>query len=96
MADKVKWPAALLFYAIYIVGILAFVAFPSLEKQSFLYALGMGALLGFVCYATFDLTCYALLKDFPLKVVTVDMAWGTALTASVSSLSYLILTWIYA
>lgn len=94
MADKIKWPAAMLFYTIYIVGILAFVSFPAHEKQSFLHAVVMGGLLGLVCYATFDLTAYALLKDFPLKVVVVDLIWGVVLTAAVSSASYFILGWL--
>lgn len=94
MSDKVKWPAALLFYGIYIIGVLAFVVFPSLEKESLVRAIYMGALLGLLCYATYDLTSYALIKGFPLKVVVVDLIWGTVLTASVSTASFLIMRWL--
>lgn len=94
LAEKVKWPAAILFYCIYIVGILAFVAFPALQQGSFLQAVLMGGLLGLLCYATYDLTSYALIKDFPLKVVVVDLIWGVVLTATVSTASYGILRWL--
>ncbi len=94
MADKVKWPAAFLFYAIYIAGILLFVVFPAADKGSLVQALYMGALLGLLCYATYDLTSYALIKGFPLNVVVVDLIWGTFLTGAVSTASFLIVRWL--
>ena len=94
MAEKVRWPAAFLFYAIYIAGILLFVVFPAADKGSLVQALYMGALLGLLCYATYDLTSYALIKGFPLKVVVVDMIWGTFLTGTVSTASFVIVRWL--
>jgi uncharacterized membrane protein len=94
MADKVKWPAALLFYAIYIAGILIFVVFPAVDKGSLVQALYMGAFLGLLCYATYDLTSYALIKGFPLNVVVVDLIWGTFLTGAVSAASFFIVRWL--
>jgi uncharacterized membrane protein len=94
LADKVKWPAALLFYAIYIAGIMLFVVFPAVEKGSFVQAIYMGALLGLLCYATYDLTSYALIKGFPLNVVVVDLIWGMVLTGGVSAASFAIVRWL--
>ena len=84
----VQWPAALLFYLIYVVAIVVLCVAPAVEKQSLGRALALGAVFGLAAYAAFDLTSLALLKDFPSKVVWVDLAWGTVLTASVSAAGY--------
>jgi len=89
MRPDVQWPAALLFYLIYVVAIVVLCVAPAVEKQSLARAAALGAVFGLAAYAAFDLTSLALLKDFPSKVVWVDLAWGTILTASVSSAGYL-------
>ena len=63
---------------------------PALAKDSWLYVLGMGALFGFVAYATYDLTNLATMKDFPLKIVLIDLLWGTLLTATVATGAFFI------
>tara|TARA_B100000959_G_scaffold105577_1_gene111385 strand:+ start:10408 stop:10803 length:396 start_codon:yes stop_codon:yes gene_type:complete len=88
MRPDVIWGAALLFYSIFIAGVLVFSVLPGLETQSLGYSIALGAFLGLVTYATFDLTCLAMLKDFPVVVVYVDLAWGIALTAGVSASGY--------
>lgn len=88
MGENVLWGAALLFYAIYIAGILVFAVLPGLDAGSLLRTVILGAFLGFFAYATFDLTSRALFVDFPLRVVVVDLAWGTVLTAAVASAGY--------
>ncbi len=85
---KPNMTAAIMFYVIYVVGIVAFVISPALEKNSWEYALGYGALFGFVAYATYDLTNLSTLKGFTTKVVVVDMIWGVCLTAAVSVITY--------
>jgi uncharacterized membrane protein len=65
---------------------------PALEKNSWTQALFLGALLGLISYATYDLTNLATIKDWPLVVTIVDMVWGTVLGASVSLVSYYIST----
>ncbi len=85
---EVNWPAALIFYLIYIVGILYFAILPALNTGNWNLALLNGALLGFLCYATYDLTNMATIKQWPLIVVVVDIIWGTVLTGSVAVLSY--------
>lgn len=88
---KPNMGAAVLFYSIYVVGVVAFVLSPAFEKGSLAYAAGYGALFGFVAYATYDLTNLATIKGFTTKLVVVDLIWGAVLTAAVASIAYLIL-----
>lgn len=90
MKTNINWPAALTFYALFIVGLIIFVISPAIEKKSLMHALVMGGLFGFFAYATYDLTNLATLKNWPLPLTLVDMLWGTALAALVSSITYLI------
>jgi len=94
LRDDVGWPAALLFYAIYVAGIVVFAVLPALEVDSALRAVLLGAFLGFFAYATFDLTCLALFRSFPLVVAVVDMAWGTIVTAAVAAAGLGIGRWL--
>ncbi|MBX9765199.1 DUF2177 family protein [Patescibacteria group bacterium] len=86
----VNWTAAIIFYFIFIVGILIFAVLPGLEAKSAIKALTLGALFGFMAYATYDLTNLATLKNWPLTVTLVDMAWGAVLSGSVATVSYFI------
>ena len=94
LRPNVNWPAAIIFYLLYILGILIFAVMPALEKNLILQATLLGGLFGFLAYATYDLTNLATLKDWPVKVVVVDMIWGVVLTSSVSSASFLIGRWL--
>jgi uncharacterized membrane protein len=94
LRPDVQWGAALSFYAVYIAGILVFAVLPGLAADSLPRTAALGAFLGFFAYATFDLTSRALLRDFPLTVVIVDLAWGTVLTATVASAAFLIGRWL--
>ncbi len=88
LLGPVQWPAAIVFYLLYIVGIIIFAVAPALAQGSLQRAIVLGALFGFFCYATYDLTNLATLKDWPLKVVVVDILWGAVLTATVAAGSY--------
>jgi uncharacterized membrane protein len=90
LSDTVNWGAAIIFYLVFIVGIFIFVINPSIEKQSVIRAVALGALFGFIAYATYDLTNYATLKGFPLNIVFIDLAWGAVLTSIVSLAGYYI------
>ena len=92
MKPDINWGAAIIFYLIFIGGLVVFVIAPAMEKGSWKHALLLGALFGLVCYATYDLTNLALAKDWPLLVTIVDLAWGAVLSASVSIVTYLIAT----
>lgn len=88
----VRWPAAIVFYLLYIGGILYFAVNPALEVASLQKALINGALFGLMCYATYDLTNMATIQQWPLVVVVVDIIWGIVLTGSVSAITYLVAT----
>jgi len=90
LSPRVNWIAAVLFYLLFIFGLVVFVVRPAVIQDAPLNALLMGALLGLLCYATYDLTNLATLKDWPVVVTVVDMIWGTVLGASVSFVSVLI------
>jgi uncharacterized membrane protein len=90
LSSKVNWVAAILFYLLFIFGLVVFVVRPALLQNSPLNAFLMGALLGLVCYATYDLTNLATMKDWPLVVTVVDLIWGTVLGATVSLVSVLL------
>jgi uncharacterized membrane protein len=90
LLGTVNWPAAIIFYLIFIVGILIFAVLPALEARSLMKAVMLGALFGFMTYATYDLTNLATLKDWPLSIALIDMAWGAVLSGSVATISYLI------
>lgn len=90
LLGPVNWPAAIIFYLLFIVGILVFAVLPALEAKSAMKAVMLGALFGFLAYATYDLTNLATLKNWPLSVTLIDMAWGAVLSGSVATASYFI------
>lgn len=90
MSDNVNWTAAIIFYLVFVAGIVLFVVSPALKAESLRHALLYGALFGFVSYATYDLTNLATLDKWPLKITIVDLIWGTFLAASVSVITFLI------
>lgn len=71
---------ALVFYALYMLGIQIFAVAPALKTGQWHTALLWGALFGFFCYMTYDLTNYATLKVWSLKVTIIDIIWGTVAT----------------
>lgn len=81
MLDRPNLAAAGVFYAVYVVGVVIFAVSPALKGGGVGTALVYGALFGFFTYATYDMTNYATLRDWPVAVVIVDVAWGSFLTA---------------
>lgn len=94
MSPTVNWPAAFLFYFVFIAGILVFAVAPALREGSLGKAALYGGLFGFFTYATYDLTNLATLTDWPVKVVVVDISWGVILCSSVALISTLIGRWL--
>lgn len=91
LAAKPNFIAAVIFYLIYIFAIVFFVVNPAVNQgYGLAKVVGSSALLGFAMYATYDLTNHATLKNWPLSMTLVDMLWGTILTASVATITYLI------
>jgi uncharacterized membrane protein len=87
LSPNVNWAAAILFYVLFIVGLIVFAIRPALVGGEPLKALFLGALLGLISYATYDLSNLATLKDWPLVVTIVDLVWGTVLGGAVSLVS---------
>jgi uncharacterized membrane protein len=82
MADQVRWPPAIAFYLIYLVGVTALVTLPALREGGVGKAAWTGALFGLVAYATYDLTNQATLRVWPTHITLIDMAWGAFATAT--------------
>jgi uncharacterized membrane protein len=90
MKPDINWFAAIIFYFLFIAGLIVFVITPAVEKHSWVHALLYGALFGLITYATYDLTNLATLKDWPLLVTVVDLIWGSVLASSISLVTYFI------
>jgi uncharacterized membrane protein len=90
MAKNPNLLAALIFYLIFIAGLVFFVITPALEKKMWTQALLAGAFFGLVTYATYDLTNLATVKDWPIVITIIDLIWGTAVAAIVSTITYFI------
>ena len=92
MSSQVNWVAGGVFYLAFIVGILVFAVYPAVDKDSLLRAIVLGALFGFFTYSTYDLTNLATLKDWPLSITIIDIAWGMVLTGAVSAVGFFIVS----
>ncbi|MGL9749313.1 hypothetical protein IGI50_003293 [Enterococcus sp. DIV0170] len=87
LMGQTKIVPAVLFYLLYLIGILFFIVTPALEKDSLFYAVAAGGFLGLLCYGTYDLTNLATLNNWPAFITGVDLIWGTAVTAAVSGVT---------
>ena len=85
LADNPNMVVAVVFYVIYILGIQIFAVRPALATGDWKTAALFGALFGFFCYATYDLTNMATMKVWTLRVTLLDIAWGTILTGITAS-----------
>jgi uncharacterized membrane protein len=86
----INWPAAIIFYLVFLVGLVLFAIYPAVGKGTVWHAVLWGGLFGFFTYATYDLTNLATLRDWPLSITLVDIAWGTFLGASVAGVTCLV------
>ncbi len=92
LMGPVNWPAALIFYALFIAGLVFFVITPAIEKESLVYAITVGAFFGLITYGTYDLTNLATLKDWPVTITIIDLIWGTFLNAATAGITYYVAT----
>lgn len=92
MLGEIRPAPAILFYLLYVAGVLIFVSGPATATwpSTLLY----GALFGLFCYATFELTSLALLKHWTWPVAIVDVSWGAFVTALSSTAGLLIANWL--
>lgn len=94
LSPNPNWVAAIIFYLLFVGGILFFGVLPGLQAKSLSKALLQGALFGLVTYATYDLTNLSTIKDWPLTITVVDITWGVVLATSVTCISYLVGQWL--
>jgi len=90
LTDGFKIMPAILFYVVYIAGVVFFAVRPALGQSAWTVAALHGAALGFVAYATYDLTNQATLRDWPIVITIADLCWGTALTCAAATLGFLV------
>jgi uncharacterized membrane protein len=92
LLGEIKLVPAVLFYLAYVAGILIFVSGGggATWQSTLLY----GALFGFFCYATFELTSMSMLKNWSWAVVVVDIAWGAFVTAVSATAGLLVANWV--
>ena len=95
MAEKPNFVAALVFYLLFIIGVVYFVVNPAIQSDDVPKLIVSGMLFGFMTYATYDLTNLATLKDWPITVTIVDLVWGTSLSTVIGVGTYYIYNWIF-
>ena len=91
LREKVLWVPAVVFYLFFLLGLVWFVIMPAVASHSLRKAILLGIFFGFITYQTYELTNFALVKDWPFIVVLVDIVWGMFLSGVVSAVTY----WIY-
>jgi uncharacterized membrane protein len=87
LLGELRWAPALIFYFLYLIGMQIFAVAPALKSGQWTTALLYGALLGFFCYATYDLTNHATMKVWSIKVTIIDIIWGTFATGTASAIA---------
>jgi uncharacterized membrane protein len=92
MASKPKLVPALIFYLIFVVGVIIFAVLPGYEAQNILKTIMLGALFGMLSYSTYDLTNLATLKNWPVSITIIDIIWGTTVSTITSVAGYYIAT----
>ena len=90
MTPTTNWIAAVLFYLLFILGILVFVVVPGLQDNSLKATILRAVLFGLVTYATYDLTNLATVKNWPVLITVIDMASGTILSVVVSFIGFMV------
>lgn len=95
LKPDVNWAAAIIFYLLFILGLVVFVINPAVASGSLGKAMLLGAFFGLVTYATYDLTNLATMHGFTLKITLIDLTWGTSLGFITATLTYLINDWLF-
>lgn len=94
MLPTPRLDVAIAFYVIYAIGLTVFAVGPGLRDGSWSTALHYGAMFGFFAYATYDLTNWATLRNWPVAVVFVDIAWGAVVSGASATLGFLLTRWL--
>ena len=94
LSPSINWIPVILFYLLFVVGLLVFVIIPGQQSGSLQNTLVLAAFFGLVTYATYDLTNLATIKDWPIMVTLVDLIWGMLVSTLVSYVSFTIGKWL--
>lgn len=93
MAEKPIVAVAVLFYAVYALGLVIFAVAPHAENTGWGKTVAMAALFGFFAYATYDLTNLATLRDWPVRITLIDLTWGTFVSAVAAAAGRACMDW---
>lgn len=81
LTENFKVVPAAAFYILYVAAVVYFAVMPAFRSGQWTDAIVPGLIFGLVAYATYDLTALAVVRDWPLRLSLIDLAWGTSLTA---------------
>jgi len=87
LASSPNWTAAIIFYLMFVAGLLFFAVIPGLKETGLKDSLFRAALIGILTYGTYDLTNLALIEGWPVLVTVVDIIWGMILSMIVCMVS---------
>lgn len=90
LAEAPKLAPAVVFYILYLAGVLALAIAPALKSGGWPRAALNGLILGVVAYATYDLTNQATLRVWATRLTLADMLWGGALTSLAATVGYVV------
>lgn len=90
LAPNVRLAPAIVFYLAYPVALVILAVAPALAADSWLRAAGLGAVLGAIAYATYDLTNFATLRTWSLQITVLDIAYGTVASAAAAVAAYFV------
>ncbi len=94
LAENPNLIPALIFYLIFIVGVIVFAVLPGYSNESITKTILLGALFGLLTYSTYDLTNLATLRNWPISVTIIDIIWGTGISTVTSVAGYYIASWL--
>lgn len=94
LLETPRMSAAAGFYALYVAGIIYFAVAPAVSAETWRVAALNGAMIGFLAYGTYEATNLATLKGWSYEMLTIDIAWGTALTALTGVVGFLVYRWM--
>lgn len=86
----VKFVLVVIFYFIYVVGVIFFVLFFGIEKGSLGYIILVGVLFGLVCYVMYDLMNLVIFKDWLIMMIIIDFVWGMVVIIVILVIVYFI------
>ena len=94
LAENPNLIPALIFYLIFIVGVIVFAVLPGYSNESITKTILLGALFGLLTYSTYDLTNLATLRNWPISVTIIDIIWGTGISTVTAVAGYYIASWL--